>query len=52
MQAALADHVLKGDFVYHSWAGHLLLKGVPAMLEVRTVAPTPSLSRRGWSGKS
>jgi cytidylate kinase len=39
MQAALADHVLKGDFVYHSWAGHLLLKGVPAMLKVRAVAP-------------
>ena len=39
MQAALADHVLKGGFVYHSWAGHLLLKGVPALLRIRAVAP-------------
>jgi cytidylate kinase len=38
MQAALAEHVLTGDFVYHSWAGHLLLRGAPAVLRIRVVA--------------
>jgi cytidylate kinase len=38
MQAALAEHVLTGEFVYHSWAGHLLLRGAPAVLRVRVVA--------------
>ena len=39
MQVALAEHVLRGDFVYHSWAGHLLLQGVPSLLKVRVIAP-------------
>jgi cytidylate kinase len=38
MQAALAEHVLMGEFVYHSWAGHLLLRGAPAVLRIRVVA--------------
>jgi cytidylate kinase len=38
MQAVLAEHVLGGDFVYHSWAGHLLLREIPA-LRVRVIAP-------------
>jgi cytidylate kinase len=38
MQAALAEHVLQGDFVYHSWAGHMLLRGIP-VLRLRIIAP-------------
>ena len=38
MQAALAEHVLKGDFVYHSWAGHILLRDLP-VLRLRIIAP-------------
>ncbi len=39
LQAALAEHVAKGDLVYHSYAGHLLLRGVPSVLRVRVIAP-------------
>lgn len=39
MQAALAEHAAKGDLVYHGYAGHLLLRGVPAVLRVRLIAP-------------
>ncbi len=39
LQAALSEHVAKGDLVYHSYAGHLLLRGVPAVLRVRIIAP-------------
>lgn len=39
LQAALAEHVAKGDLVYHSYAGHLLLRGVPTVLRVRVIAP-------------
>jgi cytidylate kinase len=38
MQAALSDHLLKGDFVYHSWAGHMLLRDL-LVLRVRVIAP-------------
>ena len=38
MQSALMDQVTKGDFVYHSWAGQMLLSEIPA-LRVRVVAP-------------
>ncbi len=38
MQCALMDCVLKGDFVYHSWAGHMLLRDIPT-LRVRVIAP-------------
>ncbi len=39
LQAALAEHVASGDLVYHSYAGHLLLKELPCVLRVRIVAP-------------
>lgn len=39
VQAALAEHLDKGNLVYHGHAGHLLLKGVPTVLRVRLIAP-------------
>lgn len=39
VQEALAEHVVKGDLVYHGYAGHLLLRGVPGVLRVRLIAP-------------
>ncbi len=39
LQAVLADHALSGNFVYHGQAGHLLLRGLPAVLRVRLIAP-------------
>ena len=39
VQAALADLVASGSVVYHGHAGHLLLRGVPAVLRVRLIAP-------------
>lgn len=39
LQAALSEQVAKGDLVYHSYAGHLLLRGVPGVLRVRIIAP-------------
>jgi cytidylate kinase len=39
MQAALAEHAAKGELVYHGYAGHLLLRGLPAVLRVRLIAP-------------
>lgn len=39
VQEALAEHVVTGDLVYHGRAGHLLLRGVPAVLRVRLIAP-------------
>jgi cytidylate kinase len=38
-QAALAEEVKTGHVVYHGNAGHLLLKGMPAVLRVRIIAP-------------
>jgi cytidylate kinase len=39
VQAALAEQVAEGDLVYHGLAGQLLLKGLPAVLRVRLIAP-------------
>ena len=38
-QAALAEHAVEGGLVYHGHAGHLLLRGVPAVLRIRLIAP-------------
>ncbi len=38
-QSALAEHALKGNFIYHGHAGHLLLRGVPNVFKVRLLAP-------------
>jgi cytidylate kinase len=39
VQAALAEHVAEGNLVYHGLAGGLLLRGVPAVVRVRLIAP-------------
>jgi cytidylate kinase len=39
LQSALAEHVAGGNLVYHGFADHLLLAGVPAVLRVRLIAP-------------
>jgi cytidylate kinase len=39
VQAALAEHVATGNLVYHGYAGQLLLRGVPAVVRVRLIAP-------------
>jgi cytidylate kinase len=39
LQSALAEHVVSGHLVYHGFADHLLLTGVPAVLRVRLIAP-------------
>jgi cytidylate kinase len=39
VQAALAEHVVGGDLVYHGRAGQMLLAGLPAVLRVRLTAP-------------
>jgi cytidylate kinase len=49
LQAALAEHVAKGDLVYHSYAGHLLLRGVPGVLRVRIIAPVEARVREAMA---
>ena len=39
VQAALAEHILSGNLVYHGLAGHMLLRGVPTVLRIRLIAP-------------
>jgi cytidylate kinase len=39
VQAALAEHIVGGNLVYHGRAGQLLLAGLPAVLRVRLIAP-------------
>jgi cytidylate kinase len=39
MQAVLAERAAGGCLVYHGYAGHLLLKGLPSLLKVRVIAP-------------
>jgi cytidylate kinase len=41
LQAALAEHAGSGHVVYHGFADHLLLPGVPGVLRVRLIAPMP-----------
>ena len=41
VQAALAELAVAGDLLYHGFAGHMLLRGVPAVLRVRLIAPMP-----------
>jgi len=41
VQAALAEAAAQGSVVYHGHAGHLLLRGLPAVLRVRLIAPLP-----------
>jgi cytidylate kinase len=39
VQSALADACISGNLVYHGHAGHMLLKGMPAVIKVRLIAP-------------
>ena len=39
VQAALAEHVAAGNLVYHGLAGQFLLRGLPAVLRTRLIAP-------------
>jgi hypothetical protein len=39
VQAALAEHVRAGNLVYHGLAGHMLLRGLPAVIRLRLIAP-------------
>jgi len=39
MQAILAERAAGGQLLYHGYVGHLLLKGMPALLRVRVIAP-------------
>jgi len=39
VQTALAEWCTRGDLVYHGLSGHHLLKGLPAILRVRLIAP-------------
>jgi cytidylate kinase len=45
LQAALAERMVAGDLVYHGLAGQFLLKGLPAILRVRLIAPRESRIR-------
>jgi cytidylate kinase len=38
IQAALLEHVKRGNVVYHGLAGHILLKGMKRVLKVRIIA--------------
>ncbi len=38
IRAALLEHVKRDNVVYHGYAGHLLLAGVPGVLKVRVLA--------------
>ena len=57
LQAALAEHVLAGNAVYHGFVGHLLLRGVPAVLRIRVIAPVAVrvralMDQHGWTKAS
>jgi len=39
VQTALAEACTEGDLVYHGLAGQFLLRGLPAVLRVRLIAP-------------
>jgi len=39
LQSALIERALKGNFIYHGLAGHLLLKDMPQVLKIRLIAP-------------
>jgi cytidylate kinase len=39
VQAALAQRIVDGNLVYHGLAGQLLLRGLPAVLRLRLIAP-------------
>ena len=46
VQAALAEHVVGGDLIYHGRAGQVLLAGLPGVLKVRLIAPISTRVRK------
>jgi cytidylate kinase len=42
VQASLAEEIINGNLVYHGLAGQLLLRGLPAVMRVRLIAPLES----------
>jgi len=50
-QSALAEHIVTGNLVYHGLAGSMLLRGLPAILRLRLIAPMKVRIRRLWSAK-
>lgn len=52
LQAALAEHVVAGNLVYHSYAGHILLKELAGVLRVRVVAPLEARIREAMESES
>lgn len=46
IQIALAERAREGDFIYHGYAGHLLLKKFPGVFKVRLIAPMAYRVRR------
>jgi cytidylate kinase len=51
VQSALADACVSGDLVYHGHAGHLLLRGIPALFKVRLIAPMAMRIRAVMGGQ-
>jgi len=45
IKAALLEHAVSGNLVYHGHAGHLLLKEIPCVLKVRIIADMPERIR-------
>jgi cytidylate kinase len=39
VQAALSERIVDGNLVYHGLAGQMLLRGLPAVLRMRLIAP-------------
>lgn len=39
VESALIERALLGSYIYHGYAGHLLLKGIPGVFKVRLIAP-------------
>lgn len=54
VESALLERALAGSYIYHGYAGHLLLKGIPGVLKVRLIAPMEYrvrnvMERKGFS---
>jgi cytidylate kinase len=50
VQSALAEYAAEGNLIYHGLAGQFLLKGLPAVLRVRLIAPMESRIRAVMEG--
>ena len=50
VQACLAERVIGGNLVYHGLAGQVLLRGLPAVLRLRLIAPFEARVRAMMAG--